>query len=364
MMVLLMTSFYDTKFIQIGPYTTFASFNQIEGFRLRFGGRTSPTFSKKIEFSTYIAYGFKDKQYKYNFETAYSLTNKTIHDFPVKYLKFKTQYDTKIPGEDIDGVPDDNFWLTFKRGVNDKMYYNRKFIFEHLNEFENHFSYTVGYQFVRQAPSGNLFFNDSNYLSHINDPKFIDISEPYIVLRWAPHEQFYQGKLYRSSISNGYPVFQFQANFGLKYLNSDFSYQNLKLSITKRFWFSVIGYSDVIFEVGKIFGKVPFPLLDIHRANQTYSYEVTSYNLMNFLEFVSDQYTSLNIDNCFNGFVFNKIPLFKKLKLREVVSLKMLYGSLRPLNVPSPQSDLFQFPMDIQGKATTYTFSNYKPYIE
>ena len=85
---------------------------------------------------------------------------------------------------------------------------------------------------------------------------------------------------------------------------------------------------------------------------------------MNFLEFVSDQYTSLNVDHCFNGFFFNKIPLFKKLKLREVVSLKMLYGNLSSINDPKQQPDLFQFPMDAQGIPTTYTFSNYKPYIE
>jgi hypothetical protein len=291
------------------------------------------------------------------------LTDKTIFDFPVKYFKIKAQYDTKIPGEDLENIQADNILLTFKRGLNDKMYYNKKLVIEHLNEFDNHFSYTIGYQFIRQTPAGNLFFNDSNYLARINSPPFLNISEPYFILRYAPREQFYQGKIYRTNIANGYPVFQLQGNFGLKFLQNDFNYQNLKLTISKRFWFSVIGYTDVIWEAGKIFGKVPFPLLDIHRANQTYSYEVSSYNLMNFLEFVSDQYTSLNIDHCFNGFVFNKIPLFKRLKLREVVSLKLLYGSLSSINDPSKQPDLFKFPVDNLGKPITYTFDN-GPYVE
>jgi hypothetical protein len=363
LMVLIFTSFYDTKYLEIGPYTTFTSYNSIEGFRLRFGGRTSPTFSKKIELSSFLAYGFGDKQYKYDLEAAWSFTDKTIHDFPVKYLKVKTQYDTKIPGEDIDGVPADNIWLTFKRGVNDKMYYNKRILIEQANEFENHFSYTLGYQYVRETPAGNLIFNNTDYSSGINNPTHIEFSEPYFILRYAPHEQFYQGKLYRSSISNGYPVFQFQANFGLKLLQDDYDYQNLKLTITKRFWFSVIGYSDVILEAGKIFGKVSYPLLDIHRANQTYSYDVYSYNLMNFLEFVSDQYASLNIDHCFNGFIFNKVPLFKKLKLREVASFKLLYGSLSPMNDPSKQPDLLKFPVDAQGQPSTFTFTN-GPYVE
>lgn len=363
LMVLFIASYLDTKYVEIGPVTTFMSYNAVEGFRLRFGGRTSATFSKKFNFNSYLAYGFKDNKYKYLFETTYSFTDKTIFDFPVKYIKIKTQYEAKIPGEDMEDIQDDNIWLTFKRGVNDKMFYNKKLAIEHLNEFDNHFSYTFGYQFIQQTPGGNLFFNTTDYLYHKNNPSFIDISEPYLLLRYAPNEQFYQGKIYRSSIANGYPVFQLQANFGLKYLHNNYNYQNLKFTVTKRFWFSVIGYTDIIWESGKIFGKIPFPLLDIHRANQTYSYDVSSYNLMNFLEFVSDQYTSLNIDHCFNGFIFNKLPLFKRLKLREVISLKVLYGSLSSLNDPSKQSDLFKFPVDNQGVPITYTFNN-GPYIE
>ena len=80
----------------------------------------------------------------------------------------------------------------------------------------------------------------------------------------------------------------------------------------------------------------------IHRANQTYSYQISSYNLMNFLEFVSDQYVSLNVDHCFNGFIFNKIPLFKKLKLREVATFKALYGSVSNSNDPNKQTGLVQ----------------------
>jgi hypothetical protein len=126
---------------------------------------------------------------------------------------------------------------------------------------------------------------------------------------------------------------------------------------------SVLGYSDVIMETGKIFGKVPYPYLDIHRANQTYSYQISSYNMMNFLEFVSDEYASLNVDHCFNGFFFNKVPLFKRLKLREVVTCKVLYGDLTSGNDPNKNNGLFKFPTDAWGIPLTYSFDK-EPYIE
>ena len=135
------------------------------------------------------------------------------------------------------------------------------------------------------------------------------------------------------------------------------------MTVNKRFYLSILGYTDVVWESGKIFGRVPYPMLDIHRANQTYSYQILSYNMMNFLEFVSDEYTSLNIDHCFNGFFFNKIPLFKRLKLRELVTVKILYGNVTKNNDPLHHSDLFRYPVNADGTPITYTLEK-KPYIE
>ena len=129
------------------------------------------------------------------------------------------------------------------------------------------------------------------------------------------------------------------------------------------FYLSILGYADVTIEGGKTFGQVPYPLLDIFRANQTYAYDIYSYNLMNFLEFVGDRYASINIDQHFVGFFFNKIPLFKKLKWREVASLKMVYGGLSEKNNPSLHPSLYQFPVTATGQPITYALGN-TPYTE
>jgi hypothetical protein len=247
--------------------------------------------------------------------------------------------------------------------VNDKFLLNNTIRAEYLNEFENHFSYLLGCSITRQSTEGNLHFtyNDSTLLA--NYIPAITISELYVNLRYAPNEKFYQGKLYRDPLPGKYPVIQLRIAGGLKSINNDYNYLRLQFDISRRYYLSVLGYTDVSFEAGKVIGKVPFPLLFIHNANQTYSYQKDSYNLMNFLEFVSDQYVSLNIDHSFNGFFFNKIPLLKKLKLREVVSCKVLYGGITRNNNPDYQSTLFKFPSDINGMPLTYSFGN-QPYIE
>ncbi len=359
MVMLLTTQFLNLGKFEIGPVGNFYSYNPIEGSRIRFGGRTTPEFNKWIYFEPFLAYGFRDNQYKYSLTTTLSLTGTSIYEFPVKSLKLNYQYDTKIPGQELQFSTGDNLLLSFKRGVNDKLYYNRTLRFEYLNEFENHFSFTLGYNFTRQTPGGNLHF----YLDDSNEAPYLDISEAYLKLRYAPKEEFYQGKIYRDPVPSVNPVLQLQCVFGSREFGNDYNYQKIQAGISKRFYLSIVGYTDVSLEAGKVFGTVPYPLLFIHNANQTYAYQRYSYNMMNFLEFVSDQYVSLNIDHSFNGFFVNKVPLLKKLKLREVITCKALYGSVSQRNSPALNSGLFQFPVDADGIPLTYTLEQ-KPYIE
>lgn len=194
-------------------------------------------------------------------------------------------------------------------------------------------------------------------MSHLN------ISEFYLNLRFAPHESFYQGKTYRVPIFSKYPIFELRYSAGNKLWKNDYDYQSLRFSIRKRFYVSVLGYSDVVWEAGKIFGKVPYPLLNLPQANQTYSYQLESYNMMNFLEFATDQYTSLMIDHSFNGFFFSKMPLTRNLNLREIVTFKALYGNITSQNNPAEQTDLFRLPIAADGTPITYSLGK-TPYIE
>ena len=362
--MLMFAGYRNFKWFEIGPVSTFYSFNPIEGLRLRFGGRTTPLFSKKLFLETYLAYGFKDEKYKGYLGATYSLSKRTIWQFPVKSLKVSYQYDTKIPGQDLQFVQESSFLLSFKRGVNDKYLYNGTYAFEYLNEFRNHFSYALGFKYVQQEAAGSLHFNPVSYIDRLNDIKYLTTSEASLILRYAPNEIFYQGKTYRSPITTKYPVFTLRLASGIKDLfGGEYEYQKITLNIFKRFYLSQLGFTDVTFEGGKIIGQVPFPLLYIHRANQSYSYQLQSYNLMNFLEFVSDEYEGLNADHNFNGFLFNKVPLFKRLKWRELVTMKILYGTISSQNNPSSEASLYKLPTQDDGSPLTYSLES-KPYVE
>lgn len=350
--------------IEVGPFYSFYSYDNLEGFRLRLGGRTTTDFSTRWYLAGYGAYGFKDEKWKYYLSAAYSLNNKSIYKFPQSFLRASYQRDVDIPGDESKTVvPEDNIASSFRKGVNDKFIYSQFYRAEYMQEYANHFSFNLGFRKWTQAPAMALTYDTyaGGQLQHVDQ---ITSSEFNLELRYAPHERFYQGKSYRERTIEKYPVFDLNFSSGIKgLLGGQYNYQTVVGTIDKRFYLSQFGRTDVRVEGGYNFGKVPFPLLTIHAANQTYSYQVYAYNMMNFLEFVSDHYVSLNIDHNFNGLFLNRIPLLKKLKLREYVTFKGLYGGLRDENNPTLHPELSQFPVNSAGVPTTYSLGK-TPYVE
>ena len=360
---LLLAGYKQAGIFELGPANTFYSFNPVEGFRLRFGGRTTTKLSTRYYSEAYAAYGFKDQKWKYFLSGTYSLNNKTIYGFPQDYIRASYQHDTKIPGQELQFVQEDNFLLSFKRGNNDKWLYNDIFRLEYKKEFGDHFSYDFGLKYWKQTPAGTIAYVKEDLAGISDSLQSITTGEASVELRWAPHEQFYIGKLYRVPIVNKYPIFSIRYIAGIKGLfGGEYNYHNFYANLFKRIYEGPLGYTDMTIDGGYLIGKVPFALATIHHANQTYAYQLNSYNLMNFLEFVSDHYIGTEVDHYFNGFFFNKIPLLKKLKWREVIEAKVLFGGLRDENNPNKTADQVKFPLT-NGVVETFALTN-QPYVE
>ena len=359
---LLVAGYKNAGKFEIGPVNTFYSFNTLEGFRLAFGGRTKPSFSKRIWLDGYAAYGFGDQRWKYNAGIAWSFNKLSDYGYPLHYLKVNFQHEVEIPGQELQFVQNNSFLSSFKRGSTDIYLYNNIFRIDYIHELTNHLSYGFGFKYWAQQPAGNIqYLQPKGY--GIDTVTNMATSQFSAQIRWAPHEKFYQGRVYRVPFPNQYPIFSLQYMAGFKgLLGGNYSYQDITLNIFKRFYLSALGYTDVTLSGTYVGGKLPFPLLSILPANQTYIYLPDSYNLMNFLEFVSDHDVGVDVEHHFNGFIFNKIPYLKKLKWREILTGKLLYGGVRPENDPAKDGSLMKFPVT-NGQASTFALGN-QPYIE
>jgi hypothetical protein len=348
----------------IGPVGTFYSFNPVEGSRLQIGGRTTPKLSNTVYGETFVGYGTGDNQWKYGLNLTYSFNHHNIFNyFPLHYFQAGYQRDTRVPGE-INSFSGGNGAITsFTQGPNDQWLYNDLAHWDYLREFRNHFSFDVGYLYWKQQPAGSLEYLYQTPGSKTDTVNQIATSALSLTLRWAPHEQFFQNQAGRFDITNHYPIITLSYTRGIKGLaGGQYNYDALHLNIFRRFYLAPIGYTDVTFDAGYLSCNLPFPLLYIHPANETYLYFTNAYNLMNFEEFVSDHYAGVNFDHYFNGFFLNKIPWVKWLKLREVLEAKILYGGVRDENNPYKNPAQLRFPT-MGGLTSTYVL-NGKPYVE
>ncbi len=360
---LAVTGYYTFGPVDVGPVNALFTFNDVQGAKLRVGGETNFNFNKKNKFAASLTYLTKDKDFRYSFDVTHSF-NKDYFEFPRHEIKFAYSYDANFPGQRIGFTNDENFLLSFRRGVVDKMIDFNSIRINYLKEFQSHFSYNLIFENLQQRPIGNWEFGYENGTDNAI-LKSINTTQVGLNLRFAPNEEFIQGRDYRYPIFNRYPVLSLNIELGIKGLfGGDYNYQRATFRFFKKFHFSVLGYAHIALETGKTFGeKIPYPILFIPKANQTYAFESYSYNMMNFLEFTYDQYASATIRYFFNGFIFNRIPLLKRLKLREVASFKMLYGKMSDINNPNLHPDLIQFPLDAQGNPTTFLMGT-QPYME
>lgn len=347
----------------VGAIGSFYTFNTIEGQRLKLGGRTNTKLSTRWFGESYAAYGTKDQRWKYYGALSYAINNKSIYTYPQHYVQASYLYDVRTLGQDNTFAVANNFFTSFSHGDNSKWVYSRVARVSYIHEFNSHFSFTVGAKNWQQEPTGSLVYIYKDFADQADTITRLTTSEISFSIRWAPHEQFFQNKAGRVNIINHYPIVTLQYSRGVKGLfNGAFNYDAYHLNVYKRCYIAPLGYSDINFDAGYLGGALPFPLLTVHPGNPSYFYSQRAYNMMNVGEFVSDHYAGIDIDHFFNGFFFNKIHGLKRLRLREVIGGKILYGGLRNENNPAVNPNQMKFPLT-NGVMSTYSLSG-KPYIE
>ncbi|MEG2599775.1 MAG: DUF5686 family protein [Muribaculaceae bacterium] len=331
--------------IDIGPMNTSISGNSVEGARFRVGAITTANLNPHIFARGYVAYGTKDKKLKYSGELEYSFNKKEYHsrEFPIHSIKLSHKYDVDQLGQHYIFTNMDNIFLSLKRKDDVKMTYQRLTKLEYLMERKGGFSISVGLNHDLQEATRWLPFEDG----YGNVYKNYQESSINVQLRYAPGEKFYQSKTNRYPINLDAPVFVLSHTYAPKgVFGSKFTINKTEISIQKRFWLSAFGYTDIRIGGGKIWSEVPYPNLLLPNANLSYTIQPESYAMMNAMEFANDQYLSWDLTYWANGALFNRIPLIKYMKLREVVSFRGLYGSLQDKNNPEFNNNLFRFPMD------------------
>ncbi len=325
-----------------GPLYSTIGLNEIEGFKLRLGGRTYFSKADMWRLKGYLAYGFKDHKFKYGIEGRWLVgkRNRLI-------LSFGNRRDIEQMAVSLttsNDVLDKSFASTsfFTRGDNTKLsninITNAKVSIEPIKNIE----LRLGTTFKTLKSADHNLFNADYYDVNGDIQSVVKQSDVTMAIQYTPKRKPWGLGVDRGVSNHGrFPILYFSYSKGFKDIfNSNFDYHKFQFYYEQPFQIGLLGKSKAYIEIGKTVNPVPLLLLNVVPGNQTYAMSKRIFDLLNYYEFVTDQYASFHLEHNFNGRLFSKIPLLRKLQLREIVGVRGVIGSISDENIAINASDV------------------------
>jgi hypothetical protein len=326
------SGYANFDYVAIGPLYEIYSRNDIEGDRIKMGVRTGDSLSRRFIAEGFVAYGFGDKKWKWQ---AFANFHFTKDKKPWRMITVMGRQGIEQIGLNPGQFRPDNVVGTFlrRRTLRTLSYINQvQIVYDH--DWFQGFNQKLTVDWQQIYPTKTLPFPtlDNNGVVSGYLPSYTRF-EIRLETTLALGQRQLTGRTKRRTLRGKWPEIKFTYAIGIKgVLGSDYNYHMIRLNIKDIIRIKPLGYGEYVLQAGKVFGQVPYPILEIHPGNDTYSYDKYAFNCMNYFEFVSDQFVSFSYEHHFEGFFFNKIPGFNKLKWREIVGIRGVWGSLSAQN--------------------------------
>ena len=321
--------------VDIGPVNTIISQNFYDKWRLRASAQTTANLHPHIFLKGYYARGMESHENYYDAQFIYSFNKPGYlpREFPKQAITIQSMRDVALPSDKFIQTDKDNMFTSFKWSKIDKMFlYNRQAIsFDYEQEWGLKLFGEAKTE--RVTPVGNINLRPLSAEAGLDHIRYTEVTAG---IRYAPGETFINTKQHRWPVNLDAPVFRLQHTTGIKgFLGGQYNYNFTEGEIYKRVWVPMSwGKIDTRIKFGAQWNRVPYPLLIMPVANLGYIMEDQTFNLINNMEFLNDRYMSVMIDWDLNGKIFNRIPFLRKLKWREWISVKCLWGALTDKNNP------------------------------
>ena len=318
---------------QVGPFWTLFANNQVEGFRTKLGFRTFVTKDDRFRLTGHVAYGFKDKKVKYAAEGRYLLSYKPRIAIGAAYQKDIEQLGstllntTQLLGRSFGTA------AVFSRGDNYFLSNVEKIATNFDYQIQQNLHFGINLSHAKISSADERYFS-MDYIDENGDiqSKLTDVASD-IYLTYTPGRFVYGLGVERRFGSNVFPTLVLNYRKGYKdVFNGTHSYDKIQFKYNQPILLSKFGVLDATFEAGKTFGNVPIALLSPVPANQSFSLVKDTFTLLNYYDFVTDEYLAGHFEHHFNGYILNRIPLLKKLKLRSLVTFRAAYGTVSAEN--------------------------------
>lgn len=333
---LLSTGYYKIyDAVNIGHIYSFFGVNDVEGVRLKTEVKTFFSPNDRWRLSLYGAYGMKDRKFKYGGEFKYLLSNKNRWKIGGGYKKDIEQLGSKLTL--AEGILDKNFGSAevLSTGKNERLsHIELSDIFVSVEPWENiKFRLDLIHQRIKSANPDKFSIDyrgrKGEVLSELKDSY---LSLALIARPGAKYSRHGVDRFRHKKVTLN-PTFLFRYTHGFRdVFQSEFVYDKLTFYYNQAFLIGSVGKTDVTTELGKTFQPLPLSLLSVVPGNKSYRDYVGTFSMLDYYEFITDTYATLQIDHHFEGFILNKIPLINRLKLRSVIFGRSAWGQISNLS--------------------------------
>lgn len=328
------SGYVEFKNFDYGPIFSSFGFNEVEGVRLRVGGRTYFGPNDPWRIQAFTAYGFNDQQFKYGLSGKWMVDKKNRIIISGGNRRDIEQIGASLTTtNDVMGRSFASSAL-FTTGSNGKLTnINLSNLSVEIEPVKNLiFQLGISHRTLASAsPTFSLdYYTDASRTSTQSEVKQ---SEANIQIEFMPNRKTIGYGVERDVVDNPYSRFFINYSHGFKgVLNSDFKYEKLQLYYKQPIIIGPLGRTNITMELGKTFGTIPLGLMSVIPGNQTYFTIENTFSNLNFYEFISDQYATLKWDHNFNGRIFARIPFMRKLNWREIIGVRGVYGTISNAN--------------------------------
>ena len=328
------SGYVEFKNFDYGPIFSSFGFNEVEGIRLRVGGRTYFGPNDPWRIQAFSAYGSDDQKFKYGLSGKWMVDKKNRIIISGGNRRDIEQIGASLTTtNDVMGRSFASSAL-FTTGSNGKLTnINLTNLAVEIEPVKNLiFQLGISHRTLESAsPTFSLdYFTD---LSRTTTQSEVKQSEANIQIEFMPNRRTIGFGVERDVVDNPYSRFFINYSHGFKgVLNSDFKYEKLQLYYKQPIIIGPLGRTNITMELGKTFGTIPLGLMSVIPGNQTYFTIENTFSNLNFYEFISDQYLTLKWDHNFNGRIFSRIPFMRKLNWREIIGIRGVYGSISNAN--------------------------------
>ena len=326
---------FDKINFDYGPIFSTFGYNDVEGIRIRSGGRTYFSYNDPWRLEAFTAYGFRDQKFKYGFQGKAILNEKNR-----LIISGGNRRDVEQIGSSLTASTDvlgrsDGSSSVIGTGQNNRLTnVNLSKLSLQAEPFKN-FVVSVSGSYKTLSSASEFFsldYNNTSTSSGISSK--IKQFETIFTANYYPGRKVGGFGVERTTNGDKLRNIFLQVTRGSKNLfNSDFDYTKVQFSYSQPWFIGGFGRLKTSLEAGKTFGEVPLGLLSVVPGNQTYFAFFNTFNQLDFYEFVTDTYTTFHLEHNFNGRLLARVPLIRKLNLRAIVGFRSAWGQLSDENI-------------------------------